>query len=149
MNSMRFFAHTPQETKQYAARVIRGCAARPRASALCIALEGELGAGKTTFVQGAAEALGITRPMPSPTFILMRVVALPKPFEGLKNLYHFDWYRLHRARDIEMLGWQEIVKDPANIVIVEWADKFPELLPTKSTWGSMGHSRNGRSIDIK
>lgn len=148
-SSMKIFTPTPFATQRQAALIVKIYAAKPRARALCVALEGELGAGKTTFVQGAARALGIMRPMPSPTFILMRAVRLPKEFEMLHMLYHFDWYRVHRAEDIKKLGWQDILRDPCNIVVVEWADKFPALLPAHSLRIRLMHAaKNGRIMNI-
>src|SRR3989338_10039835 len=140
---------SPLETQDIARRIVLACAGRPRTHALCIALIGELGAGKTTFAQGIARALGITRPMPSPTFILMREVALTKECEGLRTLYHFDWYRLHRAQDVKKLGWQTIIKDPRNIVVVEWADRFPVLFPSHAFRIHLTHKDKGRAISIK
>lgn len=89
-----------------------------------IALEGELGAGKTTFVQGFAKGLGIKEKIISPTFVLIRQhKILPA---GRQVLYHIDLYRIE---NLNGLGLEEILKDPENIALIEWAEKIKDLLP--------------------
>ena len=91
-----------------------------------IALFGELGAGKTTFVQGFAEGLKIKEKIISPTFVLIRQHPISKT---KKILYHIDLYRLNNMTDLKQLGLEEIWSDPKNIVLIEWADKIKNLLP--------------------
>lgn len=86
-----------------------------------IALSGELGAGKTCFVQGAAAALGITAPVTSPTFVLLHTYPGPVP------IVHGDVYRLGTLRDVLDLG--EDVFAPDVITFVEWGDAITALLP--------------------
>lgn len=87
-----------------------------------IALTGELGAGKTTLVQGAARGLGVAGHVASPTFTLVREHPGPVP------LFHVDVYRLDRIQDVLDLGLEEMV-DGGGVVIVEWGDAIEELLP--------------------
>jgi tRNA threonylcarbamoyladenosine biosynthesis protein TsaE len=96
-----------------------------------IALTGDLGSGKTTFIQGFAEGLGITSRLVSPTFILMRQY----PFE-LGRLYHLDVYRLERnaKEEAKEVGLIEIMSDSSNIIVIEWAEKIKELLPKSTKW---------------
>lgn len=89
-----------------------------------IALHGELGSGKTTFAQGLAKGLGITKRIISPTFIIMRTYKT-----GSKNFYHIDLYRVESQNDIEGLGIKEILADKNVIVAIEWAEKIQTLLP--------------------
>lgn len=97
------------------------------AGATVVALSGNLGAGKTTFVQSAAAALGVVEPVKSPTFILMQVFEMPQgPFA---RLVHIDAYRLKSLHELAVLGWQEIVADPANLVFIEWPEQVPGALP--------------------
>lgn len=114
-----------------------------------LALSGDLGAGKTTFVQGLAEGLGITDRVMSPTFLLMREHSLPK-FGG--KLYHIDLYRLENNVDqeIENLGIIDYWEKPENIVVIEWAEKAKSVLPPSTTWITFENiSDNERIITVK
>jgi tRNA threonylcarbamoyladenosine biosynthesis protein TsaE len=84
-----------------------------------------LGSGKTTFVQGLAEGLGIKQRIISPTFIIMRSYE-----SGSKNFYHVDLYRIESEQDVEGLGLLEFMNDPQNIVVIEWPEKIKNLLPS-------------------
>lgn len=91
------------------------------------ALVGDLGAGKTTFIQGFAKGLGIKNKIISPTFILMRKYG---------RLYHLDLYRLEGdvEREVKNLGVEEIWDDSKNVVIIEWAEKIKDMLPKSTKW---------------
>lgn len=97
-----------------------------------LALSGDLGAGKTTFVQGLAEGLGITDRVMSPTFLLMREHACK--FGG--KLYHIDLYRLEENvdKEVENLGITDYWEKPENIVVIEWAEKAKKVLPSGTMW---------------
>ncbi len=82
-----------------------------------LCLYGDLGAGKTTLVQGLAKGLGIKRRITSPTFIIAR---------KYNNFWHIDLYRLDNA---DTLGLPEIFADPKNIVIIEWPEIIKKVLP--------------------
>lgn len=90
-----------------------------------IALSGPLGAGKTTFTQGFALALGIKGKLISPTFVLLRNYPIPGNSEG--QLFHIDLYRLENNHQIESIGLPDILSNPKNIVLIEWADKLDKL----------------------
>lgn len=81
-----------------------------------VTLYGQLGSGKTTFVQGIAKGLGIKNRIISPTFIIIR---------SYKNFYHVDLYRTEG--NLEELGLEEIINDPKNVVVIEWAEKLNNL----------------------
>ncbi|SRR3989344_810784 len=89
-----------------------------------IALYGNLGSGKTTFVQGLAKALGIRQRIISPTFVIIR----PHKLKTNKTFYHIDLYRLGKA-DPNNLGLKEIFLEKDAIVAIEWAEKIEKLLP--------------------
>lgn len=97
-----------------------------------IALSGDLGAGKTTFVQGLAEGLGFKSKIVSPTFILMRQYSL----ESGLNFYHADLYRLEGnvSREVVNLGLPDIWNKKDNVVVVEWAEKSKDSFPENTTW---------------
>ena len=89
-----------------------------------IALNGNLGAGKTVFTKGIASGLGVKKVeyVNSPSFVLL------KEHKGSKNLYHFDLYRLNDLDEIEYIGIEEYL-DGDGVVVIEWAEKMKELLP--------------------
>ncbi len=97
-------------------------------AARVLALSGQLGAGKTNFVQGFARGLGIKDVIASPTFAIMKKYRL-LPASGFENFYHIDCYRLGSGRELAVLGAEKIFGDPANIVAVEWPQVAAEILP--------------------
>lgn len=90
---------------------------------LVIGLVGDLGAGKTLFVQSFSRALGVTGEVTSPSFSLMNL------YEGDCPIAHFDLYRLEREEELEDIGFYEYADAPEGIVLVEWSDKFPDAMP--------------------
>lgn len=102
-----------------------------------VALVGDLGAGKTVFVQGFAKALGIKRHLPSPTFLIFRNYDLQAT--GFSRLYHVDVYRLTDSGELDVLDFDKILAEPRNIVLIEWADKIKEILPKDTIWLNFTH----------
>lgn len=93
-----------------------------------VALQGDLGAGKTALAQGVAAGLGIREPVTSPTFILVAEYSLPSG--GL--LRHMDCYRMHpnlAGAEAEDLGWSEWLADADSVLVVEWSERLGSLLP--------------------
>lgn len=106
---------------------------------MVLALVGELGSGKTTFVQGFAKGLGVKGKIPSPTFILIRRYKLKT--KHYKLLYHIDCYRLDNpVKELPGLGFKKIIANPRAIVMVEWADRVKSLLPPHTIWISFTHT---------
>ncbi|MDI6783192.1 MAG: tRNA (adenosine(37)-N6)-threonylcarbamoyltransferase complex ATPase subunit type 1 TsaE, partial [bacterium] len=89
-----------------------------------IALIGELGSGKTVFVHGLAEGLGVQETVHSPSFTILN------EYHGRLTLYHFDFYRLKSAEEVWELGWQDYLNN-LGVVVIEWADRFPHVLPNE------------------
>lgn len=89
-----------------------------------ICLDGDLGAGKTLFVQNLAAGLGVQGEVTSPTFNLMNVYE-----DGRLPLLHFDLYRLEQEYELDEIGFYDYVENPDGLVLIEWAEKFPECLP--------------------
>jgi tRNA threonylcarbamoyladenosine biosynthesis protein TsaE len=87
-----------------------------------ISLTGDLGAGKTTFVQGVASGLEVTEPVLSPTFTLVR------RYRGTLPVYHLDVYRLERLQEALDIGLDEIL-DQGAVIFIEWGDAIDPLLP--------------------
>src|SRR5438128_5296 len=107
----RTTTHSAAESQALAARLAQYLAAGD-----VIWLSGELGAGKTTFTQGLGRGLGISVPINSPTFVLIR------EYSGRLPLYHVDLYRLDSAREIATLGLGDYL-DGHGVCVVEWAER--------------------------
>jgi tRNA threonylcarbamoyladenosine biosynthesis protein TsaE len=116
--------------------------------ALVLALEGELGGGKTTFVQGLAKGLGIREKILSPTFVLMRSFRVRN--DSFKKLFHVDCYRIKNPEDMVRLGFDKIVSNRENFVVVEWAKRIKSILPkSKIKINFKFIDENKREIKIK
>ena len=138
MSLVEIIAKSAQETKKIAANLARNLRKQPlfrqrRISlgptkhAFIIALEGNLGSGKTNFIQGLAAALGIKESVLSPTFLILK--QFPILFKGYTNFYHVDAYRLKSSKELLELGFEELLSNPENIIVIEWADKVGKILP--------------------
>ena len=94
-----------------------------------IGLIGDLGAGKTTFVQYLAKALGVKTAVKSPTFILMQVfeTGVVAKKRGAKHLCHVDAYRLKDTAELKMIGFDDYARNKKTVCLVEWADRTPEI----------------------
>lgn len=96
--------------------------------ALIIALNGELGAGKTTFIKGFARGLGIKETITSPTYVFVRSYSfepITRPGFHKDTLYHLDLYRLENQdkKTLQSFGFDDILSDPKGIVVIEWAER--------------------------
>ncbi len=92
-----------------------------------IAMYGDLGAGKTAFVQGLAKALGITSNITSPTFTIIN------EYEGRLPLYHFDVYRIADCDEMYEIGYDEYISGD-GVCIIEWAELIEEMIPENAVW---------------
>ncbi|MDO8565543.1 MAG: tRNA (adenosine(37)-N6)-threonylcarbamoyltransferase complex ATPase subunit type 1 TsaE [bacterium] len=102
--------------------------------ATVIALQGELGSGKTHFAQAFGKVLGIIENMPSPTFVIMRSYDIDPTKAGhvgagFKKLIHIDAYRLEKEEELLHLGWNELIKSPENLILIEWPERVEGLIP--------------------
>lgn len=102
-----------------------------------VLLFGNLGAGKTTFCQGVLRSLNAEGPFVSPTFVIIKEYILTQERQEIKNrktssqfkkVYHWDCYRIG-TKDALALGWEEIVANPENLVLVEWPEKIKKIWP--------------------
>ena len=126
-----------------------------------IALEGNLGSGKTTFAQAFARAFGIKEKVLSPTFVLMKIYAPNSKFQipnsksktnsfRFRHLIHIDCYRLNSPRELSHLGLRNLLKDKDAIILIEWADRIKKTLPKKAIWIKFRHGKkpNERVINV-
>lgn len=95
--------------------------------ATVVALQGELGAGKTTFTKQVGQLLGVGENMHSPTFVIMKVYEIE--WKGFKNLIHVDAYRIEKESELLHLGWEEMVSESENLILIEWPENVPTLIP--------------------
>ncbi len=125
------------------------------------ALQGNLGAGKTTFVQGFLKGLGSKKRATSPTFVLMRrhniggvgrrvghaTNAAQKVF---KNVFHIDAYRLKKSEHMAALELDVILNEPCNIILIEWPEQAKKFLPKNMTWIKFkyGKKENERTVTV-
>ena len=94
--------------------------------AVVVSLKGDLGSGKTTFVQGLAMGLGVKHRILSPTFVLMKKYKIPNT---KKQFYHIDCYRIKKASDLSALNLEKLFLNPQNIIVIEWAERIKKILP--------------------
>ncbi len=142
---MRLVLKNLKDTQKLAKRLAKEwlCQTGP----LTIALYGGLGAGKTTFVQFFARAVGAKDKVLSPTFLIIKALCLDARIDAdqrriyadilkYKRLIHIDCYRLKSAKELVALGLKDILRDKENIVVIEWPEKIARYLPgsTKKVW---------------
>ena len=118
-----------RETKRLGERVITSLNPRKR-GATVLALSGELGGGKTRFVQGVAHGLGITKRITSPTFVIRKDYLVRSRKTPFRLFVHLDFYRLSRTRDLWGLGLRETFKRSDVLVAVEWAERIKNIIPS-------------------
>ena len=127
-----------------------------------VLLQGELGAGKTTFSQFLLETIGAEGPFTSPTFVIMKKYNLRNDkkqksngyyhttvHSGVESIYHLDCYRVDEESVLD-LGWEEIITDKNNLVLVEWPEKIKNIWP-KKYWllkFEYGETESGRVIEV-
>jgi len=129
--------HSIEETMAVASKLARSLRAGD-----VIALTGDLGAGKTHFSKGLVAGLGSPDDVTSPTFTLVH-----EYHAGRLPVYHFDFYRLDDPSELIAIGWDEYL-DAGGVVIVEWADKHPQLLPPGAQWWRLRVTgENARSLE--
>ncbi|MDO8557116.1 MAG: tRNA (adenosine(37)-N6)-threonylcarbamoyltransferase complex ATPase subunit type 1 TsaE [Candidatus Jorgensenbacteria bacterium] len=117
---------------------------------IIIRLKGNLGSGKTTFIQGIARGLGLRHRIVSPTFLLMRVYPFTKQGRS-KKLLHIDAYRIATKKDAAILENKKFFENPLHIIVVEWPERIPALVrgPAIQINFLHGARENERSIIIQ
>jgi tRNA threonylcarbamoyladenosine biosynthesis protein TsaE len=121
-----FHSRTPEETRRIAAGLARAWRDTTEGAGLVVRLSGDLGAGKTVFVKGLADGLGLDGDaVSSPTFVLAN--AYPGP-DGIA-LHHVDFYRIEEAAELEEMGFFDLIA-PGAVLAVEWGERFDHALPT-------------------
>ncbi|MBU6323464.1 MAG: tRNA (adenosine(37)-N6)-threonylcarbamoyltransferase complex ATPase subunit type 1 TsaE [Patescibacteria group bacterium] len=146
---------TLEELAAHAGSFVKGLVPAGKGATL-VTLSGELGAGKTAFVKAAARALGIAEDVTSPTFVLEKIYALPvqspatfpeKSGGGFARLVHIDAYRLASGAELAALGFDEIMQDAGNLVMLEWPERVADSLPIPAARVKLAaHADGSRTI---
>lgn len=146
---MKITSHSPSETEAFAKQYIGGVVASRKdvenTMACVVGLYGNLGSGKTAFTQAIAKALGVEGHITSPTFVIEKIYPLihnlstnsaqpstpssPHNPQVFTHLIHIDAYRLENSDEMKHLGWDEIVADPHNLIVIEWPEKIIDIVP--------------------
>lgn len=131
MTKNQIITKSPKKTKELAKALLGEWLNlnKKKNSNWLVCLYGDLGGGKTTFVQGLAEELGVKEAVNSPTFVIMKKYVSAKAANKKYILYHFDCYRISSYKDVVDLGWEETISGENNIIVVEWPEKIKKILP--------------------
>lgn len=144
---MEIFTSSASETKKLARQVVDRLKGGET-----IALFGDLGSGKTTFVQGLAEVLGIKGRVLSPSYVLIRQHQIPSRNKqrNISTLYHVDLYRLSGFGEISGLGLGEIISEPNSLLVIEWAERLGNALPQEAIkiyFTDLGNNKRKISVE--
>ena len=144
---MKYIAKNLEETQNIAKEFVSVINLLPiENSARVVGLYGDLGAGKTSFTQGVAKALGISETVVSPTFVIEKIYELSH--QKFDHLIHIDAYRLDKSSELVHLGWQEIISNPKNLILIEWPERVADIMP-KHIKINFSHTLDeGREIEI-
>ena len=123
---MKYISNNLEETEKIANDFLSRLSPNSN-KAIVVGLYGELGVGKTTFAQGLANAMGVKDNVTSPTFVLEKIYELIN--QKFAHLIHIDAYRLEKSQELLHLGWQEIISDHRNLVLIEWPEKVADIMP--------------------
>lgn len=138
--------HNLTETQNFAREFVQKLS--PQASgATVLGLYGDLGAGKTSFTQGLAQALGVSDTVVSPTFVIEKIYTLEN--QKFSHLIHIDAYRIEKVEEMLHLGWKEIIANKENLIIVEWPELIDSIMPPHITIRLTHVSENEREVSIQ
>lgn len=124
---MKIISKNLKETEKIARDFIEKEFVRNKEGALVVGLYGDLGSGKTAFTQAVAKCLGVKETVTSPTFVIEKIYKLDD--KNFDHIIHIDAYRLKSGDELLHLGWEEISKNPKNIIFIEWPERVSDILP--------------------
>jgi tRNA threonylcarbamoyladenosine biosynthesis protein TsaE len=126
----KFISNSPSQTEKIGKKITQFfLSQKSEKIPNVIILKGDLGGGKTTFLKGFAKGLGIKEKILSPTFVLIKKFDIKNRTSNFKHFYHIDCYRIKKEKEILNLGFREMIKDPKNLVAIEWAERIEKILP--------------------
>ena len=163
---MKFISKNLKQTEEIARSFLEKIALEFSDRAIVVGLYGDLGSGKTTFTQAIAKLLNIKEYVTSPTFVIeKRYDIRPKfltseasleigsPLVGMhpifKKIIHIDAYRLESGKELLAIDWERDIKDPRNLILIEWPERILEVMPEKHSKINFKFiSENEREIEI-
>lgn len=146
--NIKIISKSLKETEKIAREFVEKEFVKNEGGALVVGLYGDLGSSKTAFTQATAKCLGVKENVTSPTFVIEKIYKLDN--RDFDHLIHIDAYRLKGGDELLHLGWEEIAKNPKNIILIEWPERVSEILP-----GNMKKinftfvDENTREIDVR
>jgi len=130
---MKYLIKNEKDLEKLAEDILSLVAEKKYNHATVLALQGDLGAGKTTFTKSLARILGITESVTSPTFVIQKTFSIAEAFS--KNIFaqliHIDSYRLDLSAELSHLGWHDLLNQKENLIVVEWPERITDILPTQ------------------
>src|SRR3989344_8310099 len=150
---MKYTTNSLEQTQQIATDLISKLLPKSN-SAMVVGLYGNLGAGKTTFAQCLAKVFGVEETVTSPTFVLEKIYELtghPSTGSGQEkftHLIHIDAYRIEKSSELLHLGWQDIISDSNNLILIEWPERVADIMPENIKINLSHISENSREIEI-
>lgn len=141
----------PIENKEEMERIIKDFTSSlvpNKNGAKVVGLYGNLGVGKTFFTQFVARNLGIEEQLVSPTFVIEKIYPLEN--KKFSHLIHIDAYRLEKSEELLKLGWEKIISDPKNLILIEWPERVANIMPEHTKiFITHGQSDDSREVIIE
>jgi tRNA threonylcarbamoyladenosine biosynthesis protein TsaE len=142
---MKFVSKSRGELRAIAEEVLTSIKKGDKATV--IAMDGDLGSGKTALSQEIGNLLGLEEPIQSPTFVIEKIYELKD--QAWQHLIHIDTYRLESPDELLYLGWRDIVDDPKNLILIEWAERVRAIMPEYAYHIVFKHvDENTREIEV-
>jgi tRNA threonylcarbamoyladenosine biosynthesis protein TsaE len=142
---MKYSIKNLDETNKIASDFVTTLVPKPD-KATIVGLYGNLGAGKTAFTQAISKTLGVTEHVVSPTFVIEKIYELTE--QKFTHLIHIDAYRLENSEELLHLGWEEIIANPGNLIVIEWPERVSGIIPPHILVSIDTVSENEREIEI-
>lgn len=142
-------SHSVEETHKIAENFVRHIRSLPIGkNAIIIGLRGNLGSGKTTFAKAFGNIIGIVEDITSPTFVIEKVYRLDLDAR-FNEFVHIDAYRLSSGKEMESLGWDNLINEPKRLIFIEWPENIKDILPKETIYINFETLSEGdRKIDI-
>jgi tRNA threonylcarbamoyladenosine biosynthesis protein TsaE len=135
-------AFSADELDSVAAGVLDRARKMQGQGAVVLALQGELGAGKTSLVQAIARGLEVRETITSPTFVILK--SYETKDGAFKRLVHIDAYRIEDHGELAVLGFEDMLKEAGTLIAVEWPERVSALIPRSALTIALAHEPDGR-----